>query len=188
MTDVTFKPNPHNYSITNFTQACANQITPSNPLKIPVRKHGKDPQKHGSKNKQDFLKINNMTEEPQKFIRHKRKKRLSFDNIIDELPAVSNETYELIDRLALIISYLLRWQYDIRGPNWVHTIKEKRDQARSYIEDNPSLKSMLDEILTGAYKVGVLTAEQATRIDQNDFPSECPYTFEQIMDDEFYPE
>jgi hypothetical protein len=46
----------------------------------------------------------------------------------------------------------------------------------------------LDEILIDAYKIGLLKALRETGLDKKLFPEECPYTFNQIMNDEFYPE
>ena len=124
-------------------------------------------------------------------LRDRKMSEVDFENIIEEIEALgSSEKHQLINRLSLVISHLLKWQYqpNIRGHSWVYTIREQRDQARFHIEDNPSLKSRLDEILTRAYKVGVSKAAKDTSLDKNDFPSECPYTFDQIMNDEFYPE
>ena len=124
-------------------------------------------------------------------LREGKMKEVDFENIIEEIEALGiSEKHQLINRLSLVISHLLKWQYEpnIRGHSWVYTIREQRDQAKFHIEDNPSLKRKLDEILTRAYKVGVSKAAKDTTLDKKDFPSECPYTFEQIMDDEFYPE
>jgi len=39
-----------------------------------------------------------------------------------------------------------------------------------------------------AYKLSIPVIEKETPIDMKDFPTECPYTFEQIIDNNFYPE
>ncbi|MCE3231444.1 MAG: hypothetical protein K0R52_1372 [Alphaproteobacteria bacterium] len=124
-------------------------------------------------------------------LRDGKMSEVDFENIIEEIEALgTSEKHQLINRLALVISHLLKWQYqpNIRVYSWVYTIREQRDQARFHLEDSSSLKSKLDEIVARAYKVGVSKAAKDTRLDKKDFPPECPYTFDKIMDEEFYPE
>ena len=123
-------------------------------------------------------------------LREKKMNEVDFDNIIEEIEALGvSEKHQIINRLSLVISHLLKWQYqpNIRGHSWVYTIKEQRDQARFHLEDNPSLKSRLNEILSRAYTLGVSKAAKDTSFDKKDFPKDCPYTFDQVMDDNFYP-
>lgn len=123
-------------------------------------------------------------------LRDKKMDELDFENVIEEIEALGrSEKHQLVNRLALIISHLLKWQYqpDIRGHSWVYTLAEQRQEAKFCLEDNPSLKSKLDEILSRAYEVGVSKAAKDTSLGKSDFPLECPYTFDQIMDEKFYP-
>jgi hypothetical protein len=53
---------------------------------------------------------------------------------------------------------------------------------------NPGLKGKITEILEDAYRSAILKAAKDTGLTKKDFPAQCPYTFEQIMNDEFYPE
>lgn len=124
-------------------------------------------------------------------LRNKKMSEVDFDNIIEEMEALGrSEKNELISHLTLVISHLLKWKYqpDRRGNSWVYTIDEQRKQSSFTLRDNPSLKSKLDEILTRSYEVAVLKAAKETGISKKMFPLECPYTFDQIMDDEFYPD
>lgn len=61
-------------------------------------------------------------------------------------------------------------------------------QVKIHLEDNPSLKSKLDESLRNAYKIARVKAARETGLDKKTFPVGHPYTFDQLMDDEFYPE
>ena len=99
------------------------------------------------------------------------------------------EKHELVNRLSLVIAHLLKWQFqpNMRGHSWKYTIEEQREQAKIHWEDNPSLKNKLNEIIARAYKIALSKAARETSLDKKTFPSECPYAFEQIMNDEFYP-
>ena len=126
-----------------------------------------------------------------KLLRDKKMSEVDFDNIIEEMEALGrSEKYELTNRLSLVLSHLLKWQYQptMRGHSWIYSIKEQRKQSKIHLKDNPSLKRRLDEILNDAYDVAISKAAKETTLDESSFPQECPYTFEQIMDDEFYPE
>ena len=60
--------------------------------------------------------------------------------------------------------------------------------AKTHFIDNPSLKSKLDEILDDAYYIAKLKAERETSLPETTFPDKCPYSFEKIISEEFYPE
>ena len=124
-------------------------------------------------------------------LRDKKMSELDFENIIEEMEALGrSEKHELINRLSVLLSHLLKWQYQptMRGHSWVYSIKEQRKQSKIHLKDNPSLKSKLDDILIDAYDVAISKAAKETTLDEKEFPQECPYTFDQIMNDEFYPE
>ena len=46
----------------------------------------------------------------------------------------------------------------------------------------------MKESLKKAYKITVTLIEKETPLDLKLLPAECPYTFEQIMDETFFPE
>jgi hypothetical protein len=125
-----------------------------------------------------------------KLLRNGKLNEVDFDNVIEEIEALGrSEKYELIKRLSLVISYLLKWQYQptMRGHSWIYSLKEQRKQVKIHSKDNPSLKSKLDEILIDAYDLAISKAAKETSLDEKTFPKKCPYTFDQIMDDNFYP-
>ena len=124
-------------------------------------------------------------------LKDKKMSEVDFDSIVEEMEALGrSEKHELINRLSLVLSHLLKWKFqpNMRGHSWVYSIKEQRKQSKIHLKDNPSLKGRLDEILMDAYDVAIFKASKETSLDEQAFPSTCPYTFEQIMDDAFYPE
>ncbi len=96
-----------------------------------------------------------------KLLRNGKMSEVDFNNIIEEIEVLGrSEKNELINRLSLIISHLLKWQFqpNMRGHNWIYTIREQREQAKYHWKENPSLKSKLDEIMTQSYKVALIKA------------------------------
>lgn len=116
---------------------------------------------------------------------------VDFDGIVEEIEGMArSDEYELINRLSLVMAHLLKWQFqpNMRGHSWVYTIEEQREQAKIHLRKNPSLKGKRDEILTDSYSIATKKAARETGLNKKDFPQECPYTFEQLVDEAFYPE
>jgi hypothetical protein len=49
------------------------------------------------------------------------------------------------------------------------------------------LKPHLVEILRDAYELAVISAAEETGIDEIEFPRECPWPMEQIIDQDYFP-
>ena len=56
------------------------------------------------------------------------------------------------------------------------------------LEDNPSLTRILEERIAKAYPQGVLLAVKETSIDKKTFPASCPYSTEELLDRNYYPD
>ena len=115
-------------------------------------------------------------------LRDKKMNEVDFDGIVEELEGMGrSDEYELINRLSLVISHLLKWQFqpNMRSHSWTYTIREQRKQAKIHFRKNPSLKSQLNELLVDAYDVAISKAAKETSLDERDFPTEnAPNTFE----------
>ncbi|MBV8097344.1 MAG: DUF29 domain-containing protein [Acetobacteraceae bacterium] len=88
------------------------------------------------------------------------------------------------------ISHLLKWQFqpDRRGKNWRLTIREQRRRIERHLEDNPTLKANLDAIVGKVYPHAGEEASDQTDLPENTFPSACPYTQDQILDRDWFPD
>lgn len=124
-------------------------------------------------------------------LKQKRFGEMDIDHLIEELEDMGGNTERaLVSRLAQLIFHLLKWQYQpgFRGRSWAASIKEQRKSIKKLLLKNPSLKSKLDESLVDAYEDAIFLMEKETPIDLKLLPKDCPYTFDKMMDDEFYPE
>jgi len=124
-------------------------------------------------------------------LRNKKMSEVDFDGIIEELEemGISNK-HALKNRLSQLIFHLLKWQYqpDFRGRSWEGSIEEQRIRLKDLLEDNPSLKTVIEKSMEKAYKLSLSLVRKETPLDLKLLPAECPYTFEQVMNDGFYPE
>jgi hypothetical protein len=111
-------------------------------------------------------------------------------HIAEEIESMGKtEKRELVSRLAVLLLHLLKWRFQPakRGKSWKNSVEVQRISLGSHMRDNPSLKSALEEAITEAYRVAQLEAENETGIDKENFPSVCPWSFEQMMGEDFWP-
>jgi hypothetical protein len=100
-----------------------------------------------------------------------------------------SEKRELTSRLTILLNHLLKWQLQPqrRGRSCRLTIAEQRDSVLDHLDDNPSLREQLPEILARAWRAGLRGAQSETDLELEAFPRANPWTIEQILDDEFFP-
>jgi len=111
-------------------------------------------------------------------------------NIAEEIATMGRaEKRELVNRLKVLMAHLLKWQFQPvhRSTSWRLTIAEQRREVLSHLDDNPSLKSLMDQTITSAYALAILNAAKETGIDVQGFPAACPWSFKQMTDDKFWP-
>jgi hypothetical protein len=99
------------------------------------------------------------------------------------------EKRELANHLAILLLHLLKWQFQPhrQGNSWRLSIANNRDRLSSHLDDNPSLKASLPAAVSEAYRYARRDAARQTRLDEGRFPAVCPWTFEQMMDPDFWP-
>ena len=117
--------------------------------------------------------------------------QLDTQNLLEEIESMGNsQRSELESRLEVLFLHLLKWAFlpSHRGRSWQLTIAEQRRKVARRLSKSPSLKRELDEMTTDAYGDAILSAARETGMDENTFPKSCPWSFEQIMDSEFYPD
>jgi len=79
-------------------------------------------------------------------------------------------------------------QPERRGKSWCATIKEQRQCIARLLAKNPSHQAQLAVATTNGYSDGRLIAVRETPLDEQDFQPECPFTLEQTLDPEYWPE
>jgi len=113
------------------------------------------------------------------------------ENIAEEIESVGrSEKRELVSRLSVLLMNLLKWQFQPshHGTSWQLSIDNTRDALADHLSDNPSLRSQLDQVMRSAYRRAANEAAVETGFDRGIFPTDAPYTFEQAMNSDFWPE
>jgi uncharacterized protein DUF29 len=112
------------------------------------------------------------------------------DFLIEELKAMGATEYrELVNRLAVLMHHLLKWQYqpEKRGGSWENTIQYQRDDVDLVLSKNPGLMREIEEIKARAYRKARHKAAAETGLDREGFPEECPWQLDQVLDSGFWP-
>jgi len=124
-------------------------------------------------------------------LKARRWSAMDIDGLIEEINSMgASERRELINRLAVLLGHLLKWQYQpsYRGRSWQLTLKEQRRQLHRLLRDNPSLRAKLTELISDAYGDAILLAAKETGLDEQHFPDNCPYAEDDLFSLEFYPD
>ena len=124
-------------------------------------------------------------------IRQGRLNEADLEHIAEEIESMGrSEKRELVNRLTVLFVHLLKWRYQpsLRGRSWTLTIGQQRRRLVKLLDANPSLKSQLNEALADAYEDARVDAERETRLKSSVFPLACPFTFDDAMNPDFWPD
>jgi len=116
---------------------------------------------------------------------------LDLDHLIEEIESMGKSQQRALEsRLEILLMHLLKWQFQpaLKGPSWRFTIEEQRARIARLLQKNPSLASHVQDALEEAYDFAVRLAVKDTGMEKTVFPTQCPWTFEQAMHPEFWPQ
>lgn len=113
------------------------------------------------------------------------------ENIAEEIESLSrSEKRELVSRLTVLLLHLLKWRYQasLRGASWEASVKVQRIRLTKHLDENPSLRPRVEEAMVDAYEIARLQAAGETELSIAAFPDTCPWSFDQMVDDAFWPD
>lgn len=116
---------------------------------------------------------------------------LDLENLIEEIESMGrSDKREIKTRLIVLIMHLLKWKYQPQKQttSWIATINEQRRQIKVVLKDSPSLKPYIQNEIDDCYQDARKDAEKETKLSIEIFPLECPFTQEQILDPDYFPE
>lgn len=115
---------------------------------------------------------------------------IDIEHIAEEIEDVGkSEQRELASRMAVLLSHLLKWQYqsERQSGSWKRTIKEQRKSILRRLKNTPSLKVLVNdpEWLEDAWGDAVSITINETGMGC--FPESCPWTIENILSEDWLP-
>jgi hypothetical protein len=117
-------------------------------------------------------------------LRSGRAAEADHENIAEELTDLGREQFHKLESAyRVLLVHLLKWDFqeEKRTRSWAITVAIQRNHARRVLEDNPGLKSRINEARGRAYRDARLEAAAETGLKIATFPAECPYTLDAMM-------
>jgi hypothetical protein len=116
---------------------------------------------------------------------------LDTENVAEEIESLGrSDKRELFNRLRVLLVHLLKWQFqpERRGASWIATINEQRSKLSVVLDESPSLRRTLPGVIGGSYQLASKHAASETGLLQASFPSSCPWTEDEILDEDWLPD
>jgi Domain of unknown function DUF29 len=76
----------------------------------------------------------------------------------------------------------------MRSSSWSGTIAEQRRRIARLLRESPSLRPFVDEALAEASSEAREATSNQTGLLETEFPSECPFTVNEVLSRDFLPE
>jgi len=125
---------------------------------------------------------------------------LDLPNLLEEIESLGkSELSQVRSRLTVILEHLLKCQFALnRNPSagWRRTLLVQRDDLGKVLKDSPSLKprvtGLVPDAFTSARKRALVGFEEHEGDEMAHYrrvlPLDCPYTVEQILDEDWLPD
>jgi hypothetical protein len=123
-----------------------------------------------------------------KFLKEKKFTQLDLENLIEEIESLGkSEKRSITSNLIIVILHLLKWRYQTekRSNSWKSSIREHRRRIEELLNDSPSLKNYLPEILDDCYLAAKKQASDETGLSLVAFPQKCPFSLAECLDEDF---
>lgn len=114
---------------------------------------------------------------------------IDWENAAEEIESLGkNERREVRDRLKVLVAELLKWAFQLkhRSRSWRSMIRTQRHDLEYVFDDSPSLRLFAAATLAECYADGRNDALGQTGLFR--LPEICPWTIEQILDSDFWPD
>jgi hypothetical protein len=133
------------------------------------------------------------TQETAEKLRQGRLNEVNMEELIEELEDMGkSQRRALKSRLSVLLGHLLKWQYqpDGRSYSWQGTINVQRDDIQDLLNDNPSLRPQVPDLIVRGYRTAVAKAVEDTNMRPSAFPAtfeQTGWSWEQILDMDWLP-
>ena len=137
-----------------------------------------------------------------RLLKNKEYSLVDWENLLEEIEDMGRSLFrEVLKQMAKVMECLYKWENFKNHPeadDWVEEICRARRELRDIFEDSPSLKAIAQATLQKAWKLSVRALVDWLKLPPNkalavsyfkgklpteeDFPPECPYNFQQIME------
>lgn len=124
-------------------------------------------------------------------LRAGRLSEIDVDQIAEELEDMGKSERRAIESwLKVLVLHLLKWQLQPmrRGVSWQQSIDNARDEIDRRLQDSPSLKPRLDEMIAARYPAIRRMAMRETGLPLDRFSDSCPFSVQDLLDQDYWPD
>jgi hypothetical protein len=111
-------------------------------------------------------------------------------HLLEEIEGMSrSERRQLRNRLIVLVQHLLKicHQPQRHSRSWDVTVITQRVDIKLLLKESPSLRPSLSATLDDIYTNARREAACETGLDLDCFPEQCPFSIEEVLDDEWWP-
>ena len=123
-------------------------------------------------------------------LRAGRASEADLEHIAEEIEDMGRrERRSLHNRSVRLIEHLLKWQHqpERRRSSWTRTIILQRRSIRRLLDENPSFRTGLNDLVAEAYDDAAAVVAGVTNRPRSAFPESSPFTVEQLLAESFLP-
>jgi hypothetical protein len=133
------------------------------------------------------------TQQQAALLREGKVHALDLVNLAEEIESLGkSDRRALGSHLEGLVMHLLKWYYQPSGRqmghSWLTSITNHRRDIARIVDDSPSLRRQVPELLAQEYRHSRKAASLETGLPLSTFPEACPWTPEQVLDEDFWPE
>lgn len=110
--------------------------------------------------------------------------QLDLEHLAEEIEGMGKrERRALIGQLARLLTYLLKWDHqpERRTRSCRLSLQDAQVKVNRLLDDNPSLKASMPELMAKAYEDARRAAAIETDREPDSFPEACPYSFDEAI-------
>jgi hypothetical protein len=130
------------------------------------------------------------TQEQAALLRAHAADAIDWKNLAEEIESTGRrDRRELKSRLTVILLHLLKWQVqpDKTGVSWRKTLRTQRREIRDLLQQSPSLRREVPDLMRDAYGDAVKDAIEETGLRPDVFRDTCPYAWDDVLDEDHLP-
>jgi len=130
------------------------------------------------------------TQQQTALLQAEKLEKLDLPNLMEEIEAMGiSQRNEITSRLIVLLMNLLKFRYQQRRHtnSWRRTIRTQRRNIEIVLQSSPSLRRFVPEAIAYAYPRARKDAATETGLPLASFPTTCPWTVEEILDEDWLP-
>ena len=124
-------------------------------------------------------------------LRQGKYEQIDVAHLIEEIEDMGkNDQRSLASHLRNLLMHLLKWQYqpDIRSQSWQSSVINARLEIEQLLHDSPSLRVRLPQLLATEYLAARRLASVETQLAIKTFPTDCSYSLQDVLDQDWLPQ